>query len=65
MRADLPGRRDLCVQGEHHIVDAGEAALTLLDDLWFEGAGLVVRDVHLDRGGVLREFGLSLDPPRR
>ncbi|GAB3003113.1 hypothetical protein GCM10023080_081010 [Streptomyces pseudoechinosporeus] len=37
---------------QHHLVDAGQAALPLLDDLRLEGAGGVPGHLHLDRTHV-------------
>jgi hypothetical protein len=48
VRGDLPGRQALRVEGEHHLVDALEPALPLLDDDRLEDPRTVARNADLD-----------------
>ena len=56
----LPVGKALRGQRQHHLVDAGEAPLPLLDDLRFEAAGSVARHLHLYRSNV-GQHGLGAD----
>jgi hypothetical protein len=58
---DLAVGQALRGQRQHHLIDAGQAPLPLLDDLRLEGAGHVPRDTDLGRAHV-GEYGLGPVP---
>src|SRR5215471_12287692 len=58
VRADLPGCQALRVEGEHHLVDAVEATLPLLDDLRLEATRPIPWHLDLDLATVLGEHRL-------
>src|SRR5215472_12015455 len=59
VRADLPGCQALRVEGEHHLVDAVEATLPLLDDLRLEATRPIPWHLDLDLATVLGEHRLA------
>src|SRR6266496_3094499 len=48
MRRDLPGSQSLRSERDHQLIDTGESALALLDDLRLERPITIARDVDLD-----------------
>jgi hypothetical protein len=49
VRRDLAGRQSLCRQGQDDLIDTGQPALTLLDDLRLERGIRIPRHVDVNR----------------
>ncbi|MDQ1064589.1 hypothetical protein QFZ32_000028 [Streptomyces canus] len=55
VRLHLPGGQALRGQRDDHLVDAAQALLPLLDDLWFEGAVAVAGHDYLHRSDISQD----------
>ena len=64
MRRDVRGGQAFGIEGQHHLVDVGQAPLPLLHQLRLEGAVPVLRDVDLHLAGGVGRTVLDLVPLR-